>query len=138
LGLQQIGLFHMLISDRLIGGVACHLIYFAFDDTVALINDAGTDFAAPGRVAQGSPNTLSNSRCSLNVAGMARTAGVNEVSVTYPLSFAPPTFIAQKGVYLNTFDLSGNLSHWVQAGTLWVQRAGKPGSVPTPPGCNCA
>ena len=120
-GVAQIGLFHLLIADRVVGGAACQIVYFAFDDTVALINDAGTDFAGAGRVPRGSANTLANSRCSVNVAAMTRSVAGNNVSVSYPLTFNTSTFGGAKNVYLNTFDLSGNLSHWVQGGSITIQ-----------------
>jgi N-acetylneuraminic acid mutarotase len=120
-GIGQLGMFHMLIADRVVGGTACQIVYFAFDNTVALINDAGTAFAGAGRVGLGSANQLMNSRCSLNVAAARRTVTGNDVSVTYPMTFTPATFGGVKNVYLNIFDLSGNLSHWVQGGVLTVQ-----------------
>jgi hypothetical protein len=120
-GIAQIGLFHLLIADRIVGGAACQFVYFAFDDTVALINDAGTDLAGAGRVPRGSANTLANSRCSVNVAAMTRSVSGNNVSVGYPLAFNPATFGGGKNVYMNTFDLSGNLSHWVQGGSINIQ-----------------
>lgn len=120
-GASQIGLFHMLISDRVVGGTACHVVYFAFDDTIALINDAGTGFAGAGRVARGSAATLANSRCTVDVAGSTRSVSANSVSITYPMTFSTANFAGIKSVYLNNFDLSGNLSHWVRSGIQSVQ-----------------
>jgi hypothetical protein len=120
-GAGQLGLIHMILSDRIVGGLACHVIYFSYDDTVALIDDAGTGFAGAGRVARGSANTLANSRCSVNVAGATRGASSNLVSITYPMTFSTSTFGGVKSIYLNAFDLSGNLSHWVRSAIHSVQ-----------------
>ena len=120
-GVGQIGMFHLLIADKVVGGSACQVVYFAFDDTMALINDAGTDFAGAGRVARGTATTLANSRCSVNAATTTRVVSGNNVTVSYPMTFAPATFGGLKNVYMNTFDLSGNLSHWVQGATVNVQ-----------------
>jgi hypothetical protein len=121
-GVAQIGRFHMLISDRVVGGAACHVVLFTGNPrSVALINDAGTGFAGAGQVLVGSANQLANSRCSLNVAAATSSVSGNNVTVTYPMTFTPATFGGLKNVYLNTFDVDGNLSHWVQGGILTVQ-----------------
>jgi hypothetical protein len=119
---SQIGMFHMLISDRIVGGGPwCQVIYFAYDNTVALINDEGTAFVAPGKAPLGAPYVLANAHCSVNVAAMTRVATNTTVRVTYPLKLNVLTFAGEKRLYLNTFDLGGALSHWVQAGTITVQ-----------------
>jgi hypothetical protein len=119
-GTSQIGLFHVLIADRVVGGAACQVIHFAFDNSVALINDAGTGFAGAGRVPMGGAFTLANSRCSLNVAAATRSTSGNNITVTYPLTFTAG-FAGAKNIYMNNFDLVGNLSHWVQGGVFTVQ-----------------
>jgi hypothetical protein len=59
-----------------------------FDNTVALINAAGTDFAGARRGTLGSTNQLANTQCSWNVAAATRLVAGNNVSVTYPMTLS--------------------------------------------------
>jgi hypothetical protein len=120
-GLDNINL---LISDRIVGGAPCHVIYFPQTNTLNLVNDTGNGFVSPTGVTPGSGGFLSNGRCQVNPSGASVSFTGTNVSVTVPLSFSTLTFSGTKGVWGNAFDRGGAnqlTSHWVQGGTLLVQ-----------------
>ena len=69
----------------------------------------------------GGNRVISNGRCSVNVAGASIQTGVNHVDLKVPVTLNPATFDGDRTLYLNAFDKSGNLSHWVTAWTYRVQ-----------------
>lgn len=119
--LAQLQMVHMLISDRIVGGTYCHAVYVPSVNLMNLINDSGTDLAGTWTGPGG--GTVTNSRCTLSGTGMAQTVSDQGrmVSVTIPISFNAATFPGAKKIYVNAFDNSGLLSHWVQGGTWTVQ-----------------
>ena len=117
--LASLSMAHMLISDRIVGGLPCQVVYIPASNMANLINDSGTDLAG-GWISPGA-GLLSNSRCSLSGIGMSRTI-INEgqtIVLALPLSFNTGSFSGLKNIYLNAFDNTGYLSHWVQAG-IWT------------------
>ena len=119
-GIGGNGFLTILISDRIVGGNACQLLFFPFENTVNLVSDTN-QLAAPVSPHVGDPVTLSNSKCSLNVAGMTRTNSGGNVTTTYPMTFNRANFGGTKNVYGNAFDIGGSLTHWVQFGIWTVQ-----------------
>jgi hypothetical protein len=118
-----LGTINLLISDRIVGGTPCHVIYFPDTNIINLVNDAGNGFVSTG-ITPGLFGFLSNSRCQVNTAGASVSAVGTNLSVTVPLSFNAQTFGGFKGVWGNAFDRgSANqlTTHWVQGGTLTVQ-----------------
>jgi len=112
---------HVRISSEIVDKPACHLVYFPTPNTLNLINDAGTALVSPTDVPPGSGTPLSNSVCTLNPAAVVATKGGTSATVNLPVTFNPATFGGLKNVYVNAFDNTGLLSHWVQLGTLTVQ-----------------
>jgi hypothetical protein len=123
-GAAGLDTINLLISDRIVGGTPCHVIYFAASNILNLVNDTGNGFVSPTGVAPGGAGFLSNGRCQVN-PGTATVSSVGtNVSVTVPLSFSTLTFSGTKGVWGNAFDRGGAnqlTSHWVQGGILTVQ-----------------
>jgi hypothetical protein len=112
---------HLLVSDRIQGGVPCQAIYFPAGNVLNLINDTGTDLVSSGGVAPGKPGSIANSRCSINTGQAFRTLAGNGVTITIPMNFQPATFSGLKNVYVNAFDNNGLLTHWVQGATMAIQ-----------------
>lgn len=112
---------HLLMSDRIVGGLPCQVVYMPGSNVLNLVNDTGTALVSPTGISPGTPGIISNSRCGLNT-GLASvaTSGVN-ITVNLPLTFAPGTFGGAKGVYGIAFDNSGLTTHWVQGATFTVQ-----------------
>jgi hypothetical protein len=90
-------------------------VYFA-NNTIALINDAGTALVGP--VAVGAPVTTG--RCSI-ATGWSRSMSGNTLTLNLPMTFSAASFGGAKNVYVNVFDIYGAVTHWVQTGTWTVQ-----------------
>jgi hypothetical protein len=119
-GWNSLVLVNLLIADRIVGSPACHVVYFPGNDTFNLVNDTG-GLVIPGGVTTGAATVLSNSRCSINIAGASVAKAGTTLTATVPVTFFPGTFAGPKNVYGNVFDNLGSLSHWVQSGTFNVQ-----------------
>ena len=118
LGAGQIGQVHFrLNAPTIVGGKPCHAVYLPLDNTVALVNDTDTGIVGP--VPLGTP--LNTARCSI-AAGATSTISGATVKVSLPLTFNPALLGAGvKNMYVNVFDVSGAVSHWVMSGTWTVQ-----------------
>ena len=119
-GTSAISMFHVLISDAILGGTPCQIVYFPSSGKLNLINDTGTALVSPSGIGPGS-GVLANSRCSVNGAGFSVSSSGQTVSLTLPVSFSAVTFGGAKKIYVNAFDNWGSLTHWVQAGN-WIVR----------------
>ena len=112
---------HLLISDRIVGGSPCQVVYFPGNNTLNLINDSGSALVSLTGVTPGTGGFLANSRCQVNTAAASISTSGTNLSVNIPLSFTTATFAGAKSVYGNAFDNTGMTSHWVQGATLLVQ-----------------
>ena len=119
--LAQLQMVHVLVSDRIVGGTPCQVVYVPSVNLMNLINDAGTDMS--GAWVGPGGGTVANSRCTLTGSSMVRATSNQgqTVTITIPISFNAATFAGAKKIYVNAFDNSGLLSHWVQGGTWTVQ-----------------
>jgi hypothetical protein len=120
-GVASLAQIHLLLSDRIVGGLPCHVIYFPGTNQLNLVNDAGTALVSPTGVTPGTSGFLSNSRCAVNTVGSSIGVSGNNITVTTPLTFQTAIFGGSKGVYGNAFDNGGLTTHWVQGATLFVQ-----------------
>jgi hypothetical protein len=118
---RRSGIIHILVSDRILGGVSCQAIYFPSSNTLNLINDTGTQLVSANGVVPGTPGSLANSRCSINTGSASRAIAGTSVTVTIPMNFQPSTFGGLKNVYASAFDNYGLLTHSVQGATMMVQ-----------------
>jgi hypothetical protein len=121
-GVAGLETVNLLISDRIVGGTPCHVIYFPQSNLVNLVNDAGNGFVSAG-VTPGSFGFLGNSRCQVNTSTMSVSSSGANLTVIVPMGFSTTTFSGTKGVWGNAFDRGPNqlTSHWVQGGILTVQ-----------------
>lgn len=117
-GISKLGMVHLRFSSGIVGAEPCHVIYFPGDNTINLINDAGTDLEAPPGVKLGSVG-ISTQRCTI-AAGATRSVEGNTLTLTLPMHFNRSTFLGAKTAYANVFDNAGNLTHWITVGTLNV------------------
>jgi hypothetical protein len=120
-GASSLTLINVLISDRIFGGVPCHVVYFPGNNTLNLINDDSSGLVSATGVTLGTPGAIGNSRCSINTGQTAKSVFGNNLTVVFPISFQTSKFSGAKNVYANVFDTVGQLSHWVQIGTMNVQ-----------------
>jgi hypothetical protein len=112
---------HILISERIVGGTACHLVYFPGTNRMNLIDDSGTELVLPTGVPPNTVGTLTNSRCSIDTALASRTITQDGITLTIPVAFQAAKFGGTRNVYVNGFDTHGNLSHWVHGATLNIR-----------------
>jgi hypothetical protein len=115
-GYSQIGEVHLRLNTAVVGGAPCHAVYFATNNTIALINDAGTALIGP--VALGT--AVAGGRCSI-AAGASRVPSGNSLTLNVPFTFNTGTFGGAKNIYVDAFDLHGAVTHWVRTGTWTVQ-----------------
>jgi hypothetical protein len=122
-GAAGLDTINLLISDRIVGGAPCHVIYFPATNIMNLVNDTGNGFVSATGVTPGTFGFLGNGRCQVSTTGASVSSVGTTVAVTVPLSFSTLTFSGSKGVWGNAFDRGPNqlTSHWVQGGTLTVQ-----------------
>ena len=116
----QLGMVHVLISDRIVGGSACQIVYFPLSNTLNLVNDAGSDMATPAGLKPGA-GALANSRCGVIGTQTSALAWSSMVSLKIATTFQSATFAGRRHVYVNVFDIHGNLTHWVYAGSLDIK-----------------
>ena len=120
-GAAALTMIHLLLSDSIMNTAPCQAVYFPGNNTLNLINDDGSALVAPAGVTPGTPGTIANSRCAINTGTASQRREAIGVIVTIPLILKPSTFGGQKTVYVNAFDNVGQLTHWVQGGTMLVQ-----------------
>ena len=110
-GLAQIFTSNVLVAEKIVGGsVRCHIIYFQATHDIKLVNAAGDGFVT------GSPQQ--NGQCAIgNFNDLLYAAGSgNEVHLHIPMQWNAAVPIPQKlNVWVNTFDNSGKLTHWIGA-----------------------
>jgi len=109
-GINALATVNILVAEKIVGGTwRCHVIYFQGTREVKLVNDAGTDFVT------NSPRM--NNTCAIgpDPANPVSAFGIaSGVQLHVPMAFNPA--IAQRlSVWVNAFDNSGNLTHWVGA-----------------------
>lgn len=119
--LDRVGQVHLRFSTEIVKGTPCHVIFFPQSNTLNLVNDSGTALVHPTGEAIGSLGTISNSYCTVNPAGAGKSANGKLMTINVPVSFNKQNFAGPKNIYVNAFDNSGGLTHWVQVGTLNVQ-----------------
>ena len=118
-GEQDIAHTQLTINDTQDLANACSIFYNRLANWVALYNDAGTAWT---NATLGSAVTLSNSFCSLEVAGVRETTAVNDLMVSFPIVFSGAVLGAQN-IYQLTRDRSGYESGWDSVGTWTVTAA---------------
>lgn len=119
-GASTLSMIHFLASAALVGSPACHVVYFPASNLLNLVDDVGGTMVLPIGITVGQPGTLANSRCSVDVSQAWRAHGAHTITLILPVRYMP-AFAGPKGVYVNVFDGTGLLSHWVQGSTMLVQ-----------------
>jgi hypothetical protein len=117
-GVSQLGLVNLRFNSGIAGGAPCHVVYFPGSNTINLVNDSDSGLAVRPDIILGSVS-IGTQRCIVD-EGSSRTIAGNTLTLNLQMRFITSTFAGIKTVYANVFDLSGNLTHWVQTGTLTV------------------
>jgi hypothetical protein len=111
-GADAITSIHMRLDDKIVGEKPCHVVWFA--GGIGLVTETG-GFASVG---PGQPVTTG--RCSI-LGGWTSTMSGETITVNVPMTFNPASFGAgEKNIYVNVFDRSGGVSHWLYGGTRTI------------------
>jgi uncharacterized repeat protein (TIGR01451 family) len=103
---------------------SCLAYYARATNQLFLLNDAGTAYssAAPGVTTAGAAVTLSNSRCSINMAAASATPSGTNLTLNLPVTFAAG-FAGTKNIYMYAAGSIGD-SGWQTMGTWTVPAPG--------------
>ena len=99
------------------GTGGCQLLIDALSGNAAFLNDDGSASAA----SLGQAVTLSNSKCSINMANVKLVNSGNNRVLTLPVVFTQ-AFTGVQNDYFRVTEKSGNTTGWVQAGAWTVQQ----------------
>jgi hypothetical protein len=120
-GLNHLTAVHFRVASRITAADPCHVVYFPATGTLALINDAGDALVSGVSVPLGVAGTLSNSRCTVDTGAATKQNGDGTLIVSVPVTFVPEKAAGERFIYINAFDDSGKLSHWVLGGVFRVE-----------------
>jgi thermolysin len=107
----------------------CTASYNATNGVVELMNDAGTAWIS-GTMG-GAP--LSNSQCTLNLAGSSATPNGNDLTVVLNITFSG-SFTGLKQIYMMAKSAGGVSTGWIQRGTWMTNAPAGPFPVSVTPG----
>jgi hypothetical protein len=94
----------------------CSFYYARASNTIYLSNDASTGWLSPASL--GSPGTLQNSQCSLNLAASSAVGSGSNLTMNLALTFKP-SYTGTRNISMEVYD--GSDSGWFQRGTWTVQ-----------------
>jgi len=110
---------------------SCLVEYNRISHGMRLIDDAGTGWLGPieGVVIGPNAGTLSNSKCTVNVAGSSATRAGNGMTLTVPVVFKNAVSPIM-GTFLQALDVKGNWTGMTQFGN-WTLSTGTPRPGPS-------
>jgi hypothetical protein len=126
---NPLNVLNVLIQDSLSGRNACYIAYSVPSRVLYLVSDQGPDTLSPP-IALPSPQTLSNSQCTIHGAESFVQISGRIVTLVLSVSFTP-SFAGPKLVYAGASDLLGASSGWSIAA---VHTVPGPASWPRPLG----
>jgi chitinase len=116
------GWANVIQTDLVIGNGAgqpnvCQIEYWAPTKTISLLSSAGTAWTS---VQLGSPLTMHNSACSVNVKSISVTGSGNTLTISIPVNFTN-SYSGNRSLYTFAADGSGLSTGWQQPGTWTVK-----------------
>jgi hypothetical protein len=126
-GYADIQWTQMLMNSTLNGANACYMYYWRPSNVIYLSTDAGGGNWV-GSAALGSPGTLENSQCILNLQASSYSNSGNNLTVNVALTFKS-AFAGARNWYGVVGDAGGLQSNWVTLGS-WTVPAGN--QAPSP------
>ena len=117
LGAADIQFVYFLFQAGLVGPNACYLRYTRASNVIALFQDSGSGYV--GSAGLGSPGTLSNSQCTLDVQGSSMSVAGNNLTVTLAVTFKT-AFNGAKDVYMGVTTNGVVFSGWQVKGAWTV------------------
>lgn len=115
-GVSELGVVNVLINRALDGRQACYLAYDSVNNLLVLQDNAGTDGSV---LALPSTNSLRNSQCSVDGAGVQAVKSGTTLTLTIPFTFTE-SFGGAHAVYIAARDRANGNSGWDSAGSHLV------------------
>jgi len=129
-GYQTLDVLNLLINTALDGRQACYLAYSRSVNALYIVADSGDATQLSGKVMDGT-GTVSNSQCSVALAGSSASGGGNTFTLMLSLTFSS-SFTGNKAIYAAARDVAQNNSGWQTMGVHAVP--GAPVTYPNPVG----
>lgn len=108
----------VLFNSNIDSTHACSLAYYRPGNQFYLRPDNG-DPAQASVATLGTPTTISNSQCSVNMAGASANISGATLTLIVPITFASPAFSNARNAWLAVQTLAGAVSDWQALGT-WI------------------
>jgi hypothetical protein len=124
-GAADVTTVNVVINDILYSMNACAVTYEASSHLLYLYKDDFTTGYTSGTI--GSNAILSNSQCSINLAGVAANASGSNLTLNLPVTFSA-NFAGTKNVYLRGTN-STSVADYTQMGTWIVTAANNPPAI---------
>jgi len=105
------------------GPYSCGLVYYPAWNQVYIVSDDAT--IQYGGYTPGQNVTLSNSQCSVNMAGVIVGSITNTLAVTYPITFSS-NFVGSQGIFGLASNNAGQGQGWWQLGTWFAGNFASP------------
>jgi hypothetical protein len=104
-------------QTSLVAQLACYLQYTPANNTIVLINDAGTGNA--GSAILGTPGSMNNSQCTLNTGASSVSTAGNNLTLNLALVFKP-VFAGTKNISMGVRNSLNVYSGWQALGSWTV------------------
>jgi glucose/arabinose dehydrogenase len=122
-GAMNLSTAYVLFSSS--GGSSCLAYFHRMSNTVALLNDAATQYLSG---TPGAGGTLANSRCAIALASTSAMFSGNMMTLNLAMAFAAP-FAGAMNIYLYAANAAGLNSGWQSRGTWTASGAAPPAGV---------
>lgn len=112
-GIANISFVNVLVAEQILGGnVRCHVVYFPASREIHLLKDDGSGVVTTlpkqnNTCAIGSGAAFDNDVLFVSGSG-------NDLHMNIPMVWNQSKLTKKLNIWVNTFDTSGNLTHWLQ------------------------
>ena len=108
-----------LVNTSLDGRSACYVAYYRPANVLYLVPDSGDGTQAVGMTLNGGAGTLSNSQCSINIAGSQVIQSGIQLNVSLNITFQH-VFTGPKAIWMAVSTLANQVSPWQSLGAWRV------------------
>jgi hypothetical protein len=118
-GFTDINWVQFHFGAQLVAGGSCYGQYTRATNTMQLLNNAGTGYVGSGGTV-GTPGTLSNSQCAINLGSSSASGSGNNLTATVAITFSGGAFSGNKIVSMGVINNAGVFSGWQTMGAWTV------------------
>src|SRR5205085_4024300 len=116
-GVPDLNIAYVVINNTLAASNGCVFVYVLGGNGLALLNDSGNAWLGPAQ--PGSPGTLKNSQCTLNLQDSSVSTSGTNLTLNLSLSFSH-SFSGAQTVFMYAADNSEQNSGWQARGNWTV------------------